>query len=93
MLVGGGVGRDSNFYAITFSYKVDGQYYSGEFTVASALNYKEGGTIEVKYNPVNPEQNDLDGRGESAVWINRAVTVVGVAFLLYIVAFRGCATH
>jgi hypothetical protein len=86
----GGGGRDSYFYAITFTYQVDGHYYGGEFTVGSAANYKEGGSIEVKYNPENPEQNNLDGRGESALWMNRAITVVDAAFLFFLIVIRGC---
>jgi hypothetical protein len=92
MSVGSG-GRGGHFYAITFSYMVDGHYYGGEFTVASAQNYTEGGTIQVKYNPENPEQNNLDGRGGVGLWINWAMTVGGAAFIVYLIVIRGCSTH
>ncbi len=93
IMVVGPQGRGGVFYSITFSYQVDGSYYSGEFTSETSEGYTEGGSLPLKYNPAKPEQNNLDGNGKSSVWMSWAITVVGSAWLLYLICFRGCRTH
>jgi hypothetical protein len=39
---------------VVFSYTVDGQYYSGEFSG----KMKEGEKFTLLYNPANPEENE-----------------------------------
>jgi hypothetical protein len=71
----------SGNYLVVFSYTIDGHYYSGEFT--SSKEYQEGETIDIFYNPENPEQNNLTF---SSSWKGKVITyAVGILlFALYI---------
>ena len=79
-------GRAGNVYVVTFTYKVDGHYYGGEFNAGTALNYSEGGSIRVGYNPANPEENNLDGKGLSVWWYRLA----GPAIIVIYILIHGC---
>ena len=58
---GGGLG----WYTVTFGYRVDGEYYGGDFTVfgseVSEAPYREGDKLVVHYNPRHPEKNFHEG--------------------------------
>jgi hypothetical protein len=49
-------GLFSGHYLIVFSYTVDGNHYSGEFT--SEKEWQEGSTFAIKCDPQRPEKND-----------------------------------
>lgn len=83
-------GRGGSLYTVTFSYTVDGHYYGGEFVGSSGGHYKEGGSVSLKYNPANPDENDLSERGQSTLWLSWTIKIVGTAVLLYLICFRGC---
>jgi hypothetical protein len=82
----GPYGKGSNVYAITFTYRVDGHYYGGEFKDTTGHGYSEGGNIRVGYNPTNPEENDLDKKGS---WLP-AVYWITIAAAVLIFGIHGC---
>jgi len=53
-------------HTVTFSYEVDGHYCSGTFTTFTP--YREGDTIKVKYDPANPDRNNLTDREHKLNW-------------------------
>jgi len=75
-------------YAVTFTYKVDGHYYGGEFKTEVPSGYAEGAPIAVRYNPAKPEENDLDGGGKWAIGSYVIYCVAIAAIVIY--ALRGC---
>ena len=83
------LGKGTNLYAITFTYKVDGHYFGGEFKAPTGHGYAVGDRIAVLYNPAKPEENDLNGRGEWGTWIHVAYCGVIVAAVIYF-CFHGC---
>ncbi len=70
-------GKHGKSYSVVFTYKVDGHYYGGTFTSYSET-YREGDWISVKYDPSNPERNDLVLKETIKHWIIGAVVVAVV---------------
>jgi hypothetical protein len=66
-------GLFSGKFLIVFSYAVNGNHLSGEFT--SSRKWKEGTTFPLKYNPQNPEENDRANEGGG--WLANAATWAG----------------
>jgi len=75
-------GRGRTIYSVGFSYKVDEHFYGGTFTTGD--EYREGDSVAVKYDPKDPDRNDLVEKETRARWILWAViaVVVVVWFLL-----------
>lgn len=71
-------GFTSGHYIVVFSYTIDGHYYSDEF--ASSKEWKEGSTIQIKYNPQNPEENDRTDEGNN-IYASIAVYAAGIVIV------------
>jgi len=74
--------RDENaiHYCVVFTYKVDGSWYGGTFTTYDAL--RKGDLIPVRYDPRNPEDNDLVEKEKRRKLMWTAVALaVGLAIL------------
>jgi hypothetical protein len=65
----------SGRYLIVFSYSVNGETYSGEFTSSDEL--KEGSRFALTYNSANPEENDRNS-GVNGPWFNAAAWAVAI---------------
>jgi hypothetical protein len=78
-----------NLFTITFVYEVDGHFYSGEF-VTHKYRYEKGRTVLLRYNPANPEENDLNGRGAWSLWLAWASYAGVAAYISYLLVSRGC---
>jgi len=78
--------RGGDIYVVTFTYKVDDHYYGGEFNAIAVEHYSDGGSIQVGYNPANPEENNLDGTGVSLWWYR---LLGGVAIAIYLLFHDG----
>lgn len=85
---GSALARGTDLYAITFTYTVDGHYYSGEFKAATGHGYSEGDKITVGYNPANSEENDLDNKGQWMQWYH-VIYCAGIAAILIYWCIRG----
>jgi hypothetical protein len=53
-------------YTVVFTYKVDGHFYGGTFTTMRL--YFKGDRISVKYDPSDPDRNNLVGREQMMNW-------------------------
>jgi hypothetical protein len=60
-------GRNSRSYSVVFTYKVDGSWYGGTYTTGDEL--KVGNLVPVRYDPKNPERNDLVVKETRKHWI------------------------
>jgi hypothetical protein len=71
----------SSGHLIVFSYKVNGETYSGEF-MGTAM--KPGDTFEIRYDPDDPNQNDtsMDSKRSKASMIAAAAGGLLIAGLL-----------
>jgi hypothetical protein len=76
-------GRGVTFYTVGFSYKVDGHFYGG--TITTGEEYREGDSVPVKYDPNDPERNDLMEKETRGRWILWAV--IGVAVVMVLLVF------
>jgi hypothetical protein len=75
--------RNGTEYSVVFTYKVDGDYYSGTFTTYDA--YRKDDTIAVLYDPANPERNNLVEQEKRMHWIIGAVICVVALIVLFAV--------
>lgn len=73
--------RSTVWYSVVFTYKVDGSWYGGTFWSADA--YQKGDSIDVRYNPADPERNDLVDSETRRKWIQALVVLAVVAFWLF----------
>ena len=65
----------SGRYLIVFSYSVNGETHSGEFTSSKELEV--GSTFPLRYDTNNPEKNDRNS-GVDGPWFNLAAWVVAI---------------
>jgi hypothetical protein len=72
-----GGGRDRSV-SVVFTYMVDGHYYSGTYSPFADFPTK-GETIPVRYDPDDPNKNDLVARSLRNHWI------VGIAVALFFI--------
>jgi len=75
--------RGRTFYTVGFSYKVDEHFYGGTFTTDE--EYHEGDSVGVRYDPRDPERNDLvekETRSRLILWaVGVGLVVVWVLVL------------
>jgi hypothetical protein len=72
----------SGNYLIVFSYKVDGNHYSGEYYDVEAAT--GGSQFSLRYNPDNPEENEKSLRMKWVRWLAvAAFALVPAAFVVY----------
>jgi Protein of unknown function (DUF3592) len=75
-------GRYGPFFDVSFNYKVGEHWYGGYFSGQS--EYAAGDSIVVRYNPANPDENDLvDGQKRSNLirWILLGLLLAWVSAL------------
>jgi hypothetical protein len=77
--------RNGRYYSVVFTYKVDGEWYSGTYTDYGSV--RVGDSIPVRYDPKNPEHNDLVDKEKRLHWY----IVIGVVVVIGIIIF--CVTH
>lgn len=70
-------------YLITFSYEVDGQWYSGEFNSASPR--AEGSRFTILYDPNNPEHNNMSMTDAENRWTNIIVGIIGAIVVIVLI--------
>jgi len=75
--------KDGTTYSVVFTYKVDGEYYSGTFTTYEA--YRKDDTISVLYDPANPERNNLVEQENIRHWVIGAAICIVALIILYAV--------
>jgi Protein of unknown function (DUF3592) len=69
-------------YLITFSYEVDGHWYSGEFLNASPL--VEGSKFPLRYDPENPNRNEKSLEVQRSRWFSVAIlALLAIGWLIY----------
>ncbi|HEY5331014.1 MAG TPA: DUF3592 domain-containing protein [Acidobacteriaceae bacterium] len=73
-----GDGRDLPSYIVVFTYEVDGHWCGGTFTTFE--EYRKGDSVAVRYDPKNPDYNDLTQEESRTNWIVAAM-VTAVALL------------
>jgi hypothetical protein len=74
-------GRGGPIYEIAFNYKVGEHWYGGSYTTNEA--YAAGDSIAVRYDPKDPNRNDLSAKETRARWI---LVGVAIAVVLLVVA-------
>ena len=67
--------RGGPVYTVLFNYEVDGHWCSGSFTTNE--EYRVGDSVAVRYDPKNPDSNDLDQQESRA-----GLVVLGVLFIV-----------
>ena len=65
-------------WIVVFTYKADSNYYSGTLTNYSYYPPQVGETLLVRYDPTNPEHNDLVEKNSRAKWIGAGIFLLGV---------------
>ena len=84
-------------FRITFDYYAHGRLYSDEFQ--SPVAVPQNGRIPVRYNPLDPAQNDRSSSGTIAAPASRkaklTVGIVGsiLLSLIWLAILRGCHSH
>jgi len=72
----------SGNYIIVFSYKVNGDHYSGEYS--DVVPATEGSQFSLRYNPDNPEENEKSAAMNRQRWLIAVASVVlAVALAIY----------
>jgi hypothetical protein len=79
--------RNGPYYSVVFTYKVDGGYYSGTFSTFE--EYHENDAIYLRFDPANPERNDLVERERIKHWILFAVILVAALSVLFAAMHEG----
>jgi Protein of unknown function (DUF3592) len=74
--------RGGPIYTVAFNYEVDGHWCGGTFTTRD--EYREGDSVAVRYDPKNPDYNDLMQKESRKRWIIGSVVVFVV--LLWLLA-------
>jgi hypothetical protein len=77
-------GRYGPIYTVSFNYKVGEHWYGGFFT--GNAEYKVGDSIGVRYDPKDPDRNDLSLKDARSKWIVAGV-VAGVILIAVLVRF------
>jgi hypothetical protein len=78
-------GRNSKSYTVVFTYKVDGHFYGGTYTTWTDEPIV-GDPIAVKYDPDDPERNDLVLKETIMHWVIGGVIVL-VAIVIIVAQF------
>jgi hypothetical protein len=77
--------RGGTIYEVIFTYEVDGHWCGGTYSSYEA--YRKGDTIAVRYDPRDPDRNDLSEKQEHQRWIFIAIAVVvvvaGILFFVF----------
>ena len=60
-------GRGGPSYTVVFNYKVGGEWYGGTFW--SSDEYRKGDSLAMRYDPENPEYNDLVQKENRRRWL------------------------
>ena len=60
-------GRGGPIYTVVFTYEVDGHWCGGTFTTFE--EYRKGDAVAVRYDPKNPDYNDLAQEESRTNWI------------------------
>ena len=76
--------RGGPIYEVAFNYKVGDHWYGGSYTTYEA--YGEGDTIAVRYDPKDPDRNDLTTKETRGRRIAIAI-LVGAILLIAVVVF------
>jgi hypothetical protein len=80
-------GRGGPIYTVAFNYKVDGHWCGGTFTTRD--EYRVGDSVAVRYDPKNPDYNDLEQKENRQRWIVGGVVVVVVLVLIWVALRKG----
>ena len=85
-----GIPMDNNHYLIAFSYYAHAKTYSDQFTSPVAIG--QGETIIIRYNPLNPRENDKSAASSATKGPLFAIGIAGsiVLSLLYLAMIRSC---
>ena len=74
-------GRYGPTYTVVFTYEVDGHWCGGTFTTSD--EYRAGDSVAVRYDPKNPDYNDLaQGEGRKR-WVIAGAVAAFVLLLLW----------
>jgi Protein of unknown function (DUF3592) len=65
-------------WVVVFTYKADGHYYSGTLNNYSYDAPLVGETLTLRYDPSNPDRNDLVEKNKRAKWIGAGIFVLGL---------------
>lgn len=78
--------RGGELYTVVFTYKVNDHFYGGTFHTYDA--YRVDDSIAVKYNPADPDQNDLVEREKLHHWIIFGVIAAVVLVGIYVIFLK-----
>jgi len=74
------------WYTVTFSYRVNGEYYGGDFTLPgssdSSTPYQKDDKLVAHYNPRNPEKNFLEGVSDTKARAQQFLVILTLGFVL-----------
>lgn len=73
-------GTGPSDYLITFSYEIDGEWYSGEFN--SNTPRERGEKFTLRYDPRHPENNDVSLTDRQNLWTNIMIGAICVIALI-----------
>jgi hypothetical protein len=73
-------GRYGPIYTVSFNYKV-GEHWCGGFFTGNE-EYKVGDSIGVRYDPNDPDRNDLSLKDQRTKWI--VLGLVGGVILIFV---------
>lgn len=73
--------RGGPIYTVVFTYKVEGSWCGGTFTTRD--EYRKGDSVVVRYDPKNPDYNDLTQKDTRERWIIGGVVVAAVLLWLW----------
>jgi len=76
----------AGWYTVTFSYRVNGEYFGGDFTLAgsstSSSPYQKNDRLVVHYDPRHPEKYFLLGIDDRKARAQLIATVFAIGFTL-----------
>jgi hypothetical protein len=78
-------GRNGANYTVVFTYEVNGHWCGGTFHTTD--EYRVGDSVPVRYDPLDPDRNDLSVKEARNKWILWSV-LIAVGLILLCVSFR-----
>jgi hypothetical protein len=73
----------SSYDSVVFTYEVNGHICGGTFSSGCGA-YKVGDSLAVKYDPADPDKNDLAVNAARTKWMTWIVVAVVIAILVFL---------
>ena len=74
-------GRGGPTFTVVFTYEVEGHWCGGTFTTSD--EYRKGDSVSVRYDPRDPDRNDLSVKEGRKKWILWGIAIIVALLFLW----------